>query len=707
MNEEKKGIKLEQFKQDVSDDYELTEKQREDQGKDIRFIGVTGGMWEDYLEKTHGEDSDRARLEFDMTSERLFKFVGEWTKNRAGVIYQPDDMATSDDDAKLLTGIYRGDFRENGGKPAQDNAIFEAAACGMGAMHISEKWVDEEDAENENQEIIFKTVHCAYDQVMFDSNAKEANKSDARWVTKLTGYTPKAFEAKYPGTAKASAYVPANQYGNNFDWYSQELIYIAERWEIEKNREDVSVYQNVKLNKIKAYPKADVTDDVKAELKAFGWEFARDRKITRQIVMKSIFTGQEFIQEPKRIYGKFLPIVPFYAYRVFIDGKEHTWGLIRKLMDGNRALNTMISKLTETSAASADSINIYLEDQVEGHESELADNTNKAYQVVNPAYDENGTLIAAGPVGRIDPPAVDQSAMTAIGIITNHMLQKSGENQDSKNPDLSGVALKAVFARENSTTQVISNHIIESLGQVGRVYRSKAGDIYTRSMMKKSISADGTLTNVELNKVFLDPQTANAININDLSQGRFSTTVDVGPMYETQQEATVDSIERLLEKLPPNSPLQSAAISMWISNQQGIGLEPLKKLNRRNMIQQGLIDPETDDEKQELQQSQQQKDPNADLMAAATKQAEGEANLANARADGQQAKTAKEMAEVGKTQAETEKVKADTAEIVVDINSKMKEGAAADSFNRFTKNAQIKPTRMRFNAQTGGLDNVN
>jgi hypothetical protein len=267
--------------------------------------------------------------------------------------------------------------------------------------------------------------------------------------------------------------------------------------------------------------------------------------------------------------------------------------------------------------------------------------------------------------------------------------------------------MKAVFARENSTTQVISNHIIESLGQVGRVYRSKAADIYTRSMMKKSISADGTLTNVELNKVFLDPQNANSININDLSQGRFSTTVDVGPMYETQQEATVDSIERLLEKLPPESPLQSAAISMWISNQQGIGLEPLKKLNRRNMIEQGLIDAETDEEKQALQQSQQKEDPNKKLMDAAAEEALGNAKYSTARADGQTAKTAKEMADVGKIQAETEKVKADTAEIVVDINGKMREGAAADSFNRFTQNAQVKPTRMRFNAQTGGLDNVN
>lgn len=674
---------LDQFKDDVADDYEETQQQREDANKDLRFFGVTGGMWEDYLKKTHGEDSSRAKLEFDMTSERLFKYVGEWTQNRAGVIYEPDDIKTSDDDAELLTGVYRGDFRENGGKSSQDNGIFEASASGMGAIQISEQFVDEEDPENELQEIIWKTVHNAFDHVMFDSNAKEANKSDARWVTKLTGFKPKAFEAKYPGLNPVSAYTPTTIYQNSFDWYSDEMVYVAERYEIKKIKSEVSVWQNVIANKIRSYPIEDL-EAVKPELEAFGWKHVRDRKIKRQVVEKSIFTGQEFIQKPKKIAGKFLPIIPIYAYRVFIGGREYYWGLVRKLMDGNRTINTLISKLAETSAASANDIKVYFPDQVDGRENDLADNTNKAYQVINPVMDEStGKAIPMGAVDTITSPNVDQSAMAAIEVISNFMTQKTGQQQDTLNPDLSGKAVNALIKRENLSTQIISSHIVESLGQVGRVYRSKAADLYTKPMMKKSIGVDGTLKTVELNKLSLDPQNGQAININDLSQGRFSTTVDVGPQYETEQEATVESIERIIEKLPENSPLQSAALSMWINNISGTGLEPLKKLNRRLMIEQGIVEPETDEEKQQFAALQQQKQSNSqdELVKAATQQQLAEAENLKASSVGKQATAIKDM-------ATAERIKAETAEIVVDINAK-RQDRAAEIFQRFARNAQI------------------
>ena len=80
---------LADFKQDVADDYEASTYQREDANRDIRFIGVTGGMWEDYLTKTHSETSDRARLQFDLTTDHVMRFVGEQVTNRAGVIFQP------------------------------------------------------------------------------------------------------------------------------------------------------------------------------------------------------------------------------------------------------------------------------------------------------------------------------------------------------------------------------------------------------------------------------------------------------------------------------------------------------------------------------------------------------------------------------------------------------------------------------------------
>jgi hypothetical protein len=60
----------------------------------------------------------------------------------------------------------------------------------------------------------------------------------------------------------------------------------------------------------------------------------------------------------------------------------------------------------------------------------------------------------------------------------------------------------------------------------------------------------------------------------------------------------------------------------------GVGLGPLKEMNRKKMISQGLIKPKTDEEKQMLAQQQeaaQQPDPQQQLIEAAAAQAEGEA----------------------------------------------------------------------------------
>lgn len=683
-------MSLEDFKNDVANDYEVTREQREDANKDMRFIGVTGGMWEDYLSATHGSDTDRARMEFDMTTDNVMRYVGEWTTSRAGVIYEPDDGDTTDDDAELLTGVYRGDYRENGGKAAQDNAIYETSICGVGAIQLSEQFVDEEDPENEQQEIIWKTVHNAYDHVMFESNAKEANKSDASYVTKLTGFTPRAFEKKYPGLNPSSAYTPTTIWQNNIDWYSEDMIYIGERYEISKEDEMVSVWQNEIANKIYAYPMNQL-EDVRPELIAGGWTHVRDRKIKRQVVDKSIFTGQEFIEEGKRIAGRYLPIVPVYGYRVFVGGKEYTWGLVRKQMDGNRAINTLISKLAETSAASANDINIYLDEQVDGREDDLADNTDKAYQVINPITDPtSGQTVAAGPVGKITSPMVDQSAMAALDAIFGYMQQKTGgAPQDTLNPDVSGKAVNALRKRENLNTQVIDNNIESSISQVGRVYRSKAGDLYTRNMMKKAIGEDGKARMQELNKITLDPQTGNQINLNDLSRGRFSVTVDTGQQYETEREATVESIERVIEKLPQNSPYLGPTLAMWMENISGTGLKPLKEFNRKLMLSQGLIEPESDEERKLIEEQKNQKDPQQGLIEAATQQQLAEAKELTAKAQGAQAVAIKDIATAGKTQADTQKVKAETSEIVVDINQKLQEGAATRAFNRFAQNTRI------------------
>ena len=671
---------LEDFKADVAKDYENTEDVRRAANIDFRFIGVDGGMWEDFLVDTHHNDTNqRARLELDITSDYVMRFVGEWTLNRANVSFTPDETKVTEEDAELLSGIYRSDFKDNGGQVAQDQAIFECAVGGMGAFKLSEKFVDEEDPENDDQEIVWEPIHNAFNHVMFDCNAKLASKADAKRVTVLTAYTKDAFKGQWPDADPVSAYTPETR--SLFNWGTPELIYVAERYEIKKKKEDVQVWQHVLNNQVKAYKEEDM-EDLKPELIAMGWEFVRKRKISRQTVEKSIFTGDEFLEEPKRISGKYLPIIPVYGFRTFIDGIEHFRGLVRKLKDSNRVLNTSVSRMLESSASSGDAMPILTRQQVEGLEPLWADRTSKNYMVINDVVDVNGNPIYSGPVGTLQPPAVDQNTMQIVDIVSNYVQRQTGNApQDSVDPDASGKAINALRKRENLNTQIVSDNIVQSIKHSGDVYRSKAADIYTRARMKKSVGEDGTSKMVQLNQLSLDPQSGNAININDLTQGRFTSNVEVGPQYESQKEATIESIERVMERIDQNSPYFGPLLAMWMENITGTGLKPLKKFNRDIMLTQGLAAPDTPEEQQQVAAMQQKVDPQDELVKAATEQQLAEAENLKASSAGKQATAIKDM-------ATAEKTKAETAEIVVDINMKQQD-RAAQIFERFASNTQI------------------
>ena len=86
----------------------------------MRFCNVDGGMWEGWLENTHGYDSNRARLEFDITTDFVNRYVGEQKMNRANVRFKPVD-GTDDDNAEMWTGIYRGDFHRRHRRPPTSN----------------------------------------------------------------------------------------------------------------------------------------------------------------------------------------------------------------------------------------------------------------------------------------------------------------------------------------------------------------------------------------------------------------------------------------------------------------------------------------------------------------------------------------------------------------------------------------------------------
>jgi hypothetical protein len=655
---------LDKYKNDIAKDYDALRDTRIAANEDMRFIGVDGGMWEDFLSDSYSDN--RVKLELDITSPYVMRYIGERNMNRANVVFTPDDVNTSPDDADLLNGIYRSDFKDNDGQISQDAAIYETAVCGMGAFKISTRFVDEEDPENENQETVWTPIINAYDHVMFDDTATRADKADAKRVTVLTGHSPEAFKDQWPTAQPTSAYTPESSFV--FNWFTREVVYVAERYEIKTVKEKVQVWQHVASSQIKAFPDSEM-ETVKPELDALGWEFVRIRKMKRRTVWKTIFNGNEILEKSKRIPGKWLPIIPMYGVRTYVGNVENFRGLVRKLKDANRVLNTSVSRMTEDSSVTGNTLPIFTRDQVKSNDikNAWADKSDKAYLVVDPQLDQNGQAIPFTGIATLPTNQIDPNTLGVVDIVSNFVQRETGNApQDTIDPDASGKAIDALKQREDLSTQVITDNIHQSIKHSGKVWEAISGDIYTRSQMKKVLGIDGTMKYEQINGSSLDPQTGNPITINDLTRGRFSVDIELGPQYESQKAATIGSLERVIEKVGEDSALQPALIGAWIENIEGTGLEGVKELNRNNMIRQGIVKPETPEEEQIAAQAQSQTDPNDELVKAATMQQQAEAKNLEASSVGKMATAQKEL-------ATAEKTKAETAEIVTDIGIKQSE----------------------------------
>jgi len=666
----------------IADAFTLNEDQIENANEDMQFCNVDGGMWVDYLPNL---GTERTKLELDITSDYVNRYVGEWTKNPANVTFTPDDEATDDDDAELLSGIYRADYQDNDGALSEKNAIAEVSECGIGHFKMMTRFEDEEDPENERQNVHWEPLHTSYLHVVWDPQAKRIDKADAKWCSVLTPYTERAFKDTYPDVSPYSVYQPYVR--GNLSWIdrSENVIYVAEHYAIKIINQTLMVYQNVNLDKVKAYDKKDIKD-IADELAAEGWEFVRERKTKKQVCEKSIFTSVEYIEDAKRIPGKYIPIIPMYGFRKYINNREFSRGLVRKLKDANRLFNTNVSRMADNSATSGDRVPIFTDKQVEGKEEQLADGT-LPFHVINPMEDAQGNEIAQGPVGYYEPNVLDQSTIASTQVVADFVQRMTGQApQDNITSEASGVLVDKLRQREDMGTQVITDNILESKKHSGKVYLSIANEIYADLRTKRVRGEDGNEKIVKLNTDIIDDETGNIVKSQSIGDKKFKVDVDVGPQYESQREATVETLERLLEKMRDVPQLQKYGepiVAMLLKNISGTGIGALKDMVRTEMIKLGFEEPETDEEKQMLEQMAQQKDPADELNEAISMQQKAEGVMLVKKAENL-------MADSEKKEAETMKTKAQTVEIL--------EGVGKDPDG---------VTRLKYNPQTGGLEGAN
>lgn len=660
--------KFKSYKLSLNDDAENTYFQRGYSADDMSFVNDKGGQWHQDFPETdvNGNWINRMRLEFDIVTDFKNRFVGRQINNAVAVEYKSKDEATSDDDAELMNGMFRSSFDENSGVEAVTLALDEMATAGNGSVQLSTRWEDDESGENENQEIIFDPVVNSYNAVIWDSGAMRSDKRDAMHVTRLKMFTHDSFKAQWPDNIPSSAYDPQDVSRQRFKLNGEEVIFIAERQQIVQKFEFVFRYFNKSTGLMERFPQ-NQHKKRKDELKRNpDLKFVGKKKVKTQWVEQSTFSGTEFLEKPERIVGKFLRIIPYYAYWAFTEEMGETWyGLIRKVRDRQTLMNTLASKLGEDAHTASAQIPITLKGALEDpvYRETWADRSNQSFLEIDVVLAPDGQTVLnpQGVLGWTPAPQADQNAVKLIEMITQQMRDISGAPpQEILDSDLSGKAIAKMTKKIDENTLVLTQHIAKSTEWMGVVFASMAQEIFSNQQSVRILSRDGTEGRKQIMEQKFNEETGELEEVNRLDNKKFLVRSDTGPSYESEKEQAVEDGLSTVGVVTQIQTPEAQALGLDILKEvimlsPSLGLGTVKDKIRKEGLANGSIKPETEEDEQflrELQQAQQQQqqqpDPQAEALTAIA--TEKNANAEKLRAD-----TVKSIEEAKNKAANTEK----------------------------------------------------
>lgn len=669
MNEKQLNEMHERARKNLSAAYDGSQSVREKIVEAMRFVRVPGAQWEGstFAGYDLGKLGKYPRFEINKVARECDRIISEYRKNRIAVRFRPNDGEAPEELAERLNGKFRADWEMSSGNEAGDNAFDDAVAGGMGAIRIEAVYEDELNPLNEAMRLVFRPVYDAATSVFFDPDSKDYDRSDAKWAMELFSMTPEAFEEQYPDAQRASMEVTDT--GKQFDWDTPDAIYVGRYYEVRIESATLQAYMNPMTGEVAVYDEIEIKD-VEDDLLATGFnKVGEPRKVKRKRVYCGIMSGSDWLEEPSRIPGQFIPLVPVYGKRWFVDNQERIEGHACKAMDAQRLENLMVSMMADNATqAGGENIPIVDVEMIPGslatHWAER--NTKRpAFLPMKSLRDQNGTVISPASVAGYTPPVPMSPALAGLLQYTGGAIQQvTGSNAMENIPsNIATDTVDSIFNRMDTQSFIYMDNMAKSMRQLGRVWLSMSREVYGSDKPVRVLGEDGTDSMELMSVKVMDGQTERMYSLNDLSQSAYEVTVDVGQSFATRRDATVKSLMGMLQGIPPQHPYYSLIMGMIIDNMDGEGVSDLKDYNRQQMILQGVIKPKTDEEKMALAQAQQaqsqQQDPmmvaaqaemqkaQAEMMKAQNNSADLQIKAFNAQMDAnlKQAQTVKAYAE--------------------------------------------------------------
>lgn len=635
--------------------------------EDRRFVSIPGAMWEGQWQE---QFENRPRLELNTAMAAVTRIVSEMRNNPVTVDFIPKDGSPADALADTCDMLFRADYEDSCGDEAVDNASEEAVAGGFGAFRLRNEREDEYDDENEYQRIRFDPIVDADTSVFFDLDAKRQDKSDAKRCWVLHSMSRESYIARW--NDDPASWPKDLTQGLQFDWATPKVVYIAEYYVVEDERERMVRYETADgrtvdyeledVEEAQAGEEGREYDAIRLTI-AMGGVPVKEWVQRCRRVHKYIMSGAGILEDCGYIAGRHIPVVPLYGKRWFIDNVERCMGVVRPSKDVLRLTNMQLSRLAEIAALSPMRKPLLHPEQVAGHELLWANDSveNNPFLLINPMTDANGNSIPGGPVGFTEPPDVPPAMAAVLTLTDKYGKELLGADQRGEQlvSNTSAKAIELVQTRQDMNAFIYMSNRSKALRRAGEIWLSMAQDIYVEDGRRmKGMTLEGDAQSIELMRPVVDEKTGEVAYANDLSRAKMDVTVEVGPSFTSRRDAMVRTFTTLMQ-MTADPAKQAELLALAIMNMDGEGLADVREYHRKQLVQMGVLQPNEEERA---------------AMAAAAEAAAGQNDpnvmLAEAMATEAMAKAQKAVADTALAEANAEKTRAQTIETLASVEGK-------------------------------------
>jgi hypothetical protein len=645
-------------------DWMSSDEARTEATNDLFFSRVS--QWDDWLNQY---TTLQYRGQFDVVRPVVRKLVAEMRQNPIDVLYRPKDGAKPDS-ADTLMGMYRTDMRHNSAKIAVNIAVREQIEAGFGAWRLVTEYEDQDPTSN-NQVIRRVPLHEASSHVVWDSNSKLMDKSDAKHVTVIQPLSIAGWESFAADYGFDADNIPDFQSPDSnwlFPWLNKDVVYVGEFYEVEEKKETVFIYQDPLGGEPVSYFKRDIADVID-ELAESGMVKVGEREVKRCRVYKTILTSSAILKSRELIAGEHLPIVPVYGEWGFAGDKEVYEGVVRLTKDGQRLRNMIMSFNADTVARTPKKKPFFWPEQIAGYEHMYSGTDDYPYYLVN-RTDENSGDLPAQPIAYMENPEVSQASAYMLEAATNAVKEVSqlGVDSDAANGQVAFDTVNQLNMRADLSTYVFQDNLATAMRRDGQIYASMVNDIYDVPRTVMTTLPDGSEKDVQLMSEVIDYQTGQSVVLNDV-RGRYETYTDVGPSFQSMKSQNRAEILELLAKVPQGTPEFQMLMLQYFTLLDGKGVEIMREYANKQLVTMGLKKPETPEEIEMVQQAQQQpQEPSAEMVQAQGVLLTGQADLQKAQND-----QARIQVDAFKAQSDAQVAAARVVEILASADSTKKQ----------------------------------